>query len=80
MVTPFRKFSTKKEAILTSKIDQLIITIGIIYLRNVLIVKSSVIFIILMLFKNWLATMLQKTDKKVFVSRILASISVYKAC
>ena len=30
MVTPFRKFSTKKEAILTSKIDQLIITIGII--------------------------------------------------
>jgi len=29
MVTPFRKFSTKKEAILTSKIDQLIITIGI---------------------------------------------------
>ena len=30
MVIPFRKFSTKKEAILTSKIDQLIITIGII--------------------------------------------------
>ena len=30
MVVPFRKLSTKKEAILTSKIDQLIITIGII--------------------------------------------------
>ena len=29
MVIPFRTFSTKKEAILTSKIDQLIITIGI---------------------------------------------------
>ena len=29
MVVPFRKFSTKKEAVLTSKIDQLIITIGI---------------------------------------------------
>jgi len=29
MVVPFRKLSTKKEAILTSKIDQLIITIGI---------------------------------------------------
>ena len=29
MVVPFRKFSTKKEIILTSKIDQLIITIGI---------------------------------------------------
>ena len=29
MVVPFRKLSTKKKAILTSKIDQLIITIGI---------------------------------------------------
>ena len=29
MVVPFRKLSTKKEAILTSKIDQLTITIGI---------------------------------------------------
>ena len=29
MVVPFRKISTKKVAILTSKIDQLIITIGI---------------------------------------------------
>jgi len=35
MVTPFRKFSTKKEAILTSKIDQLIITIGISILINI---------------------------------------------
>jgi len=30
MLVPFREFSTKKEAILTSKTDQLIITIGII--------------------------------------------------